>query len=194
MYLSLNNNVNKKLSYIFDLNYNTIKNLSIPALCIFMVYLLFFIIVKIIEFKIFKTNCLCIFLNSNKRLLNILKTIFWFTKSLFYYFLWNQIERSDIGKYEDFLKCKFVNKNYFDENFPDIDKLRKYYIYLIIINLVADGFDKIDTVIQSTKEENEEDEPDEKSKKREIGERSSNIHDIKGKEITDTLDNIPIDN
>lgn len=60
--------------------------------------------------------------------------------------------------------------------------------------MVADGFDKIDTVIQSTKEENEEDEPDEKSKKREIGERSSNIHDIKGKEITDTLDNIPIDN
>lgn len=59
--------------------------------------------------------------NSSINILKLIKTIFWFVKSLLYYFLWYHLERGNIGKYEDFLKYQFVNKRYFDKNFSDIE-------------------------------------------------------------------------
>ena len=81
-------------------------------------------------------------------------------KSLFYYLLWYHLERGDIGKYEDFLKCKFVNKEYFDDNFSEIDTLRKCYIALIIINFIADVSEKFETLLQSINEEIKDDKTD----------------------------------
>ncbi len=88
------------------------------------------------------------------------KTILSSLKSLFYYFLWYHLERGDIGKYEDFLKSKFVNKEYFDENFSEIDTLRKCYIALIIINFIADVSEKFETLLQSINEGIKDDNPD----------------------------------
>ena len=166
MYTSFINNQNKKFSYIFDLNYDTIKHLTIPTLIIFSIYLILYIIPEIVTFGILK-KCKCknfnFFCNKNINNLIFIKTLFWFAKSLLYYILWFKIERGDIGKYEDFLKCKFVNKVYFDDNFADITKLREYYIVLIIINLITEMLDRIKTVLESTGEEKEGVKPDESS-------------------------------
>ena len=179
MYLSFNNYINQKFSYIFDLNYDTIKKFAIPTFIIFICYLLLYLIIE--KEKIYKFKCCekskCY--NSNIYILKLIKTIFWFLKSLFYYFLWYHLERGDIGKYEDFLKCQFVNKKFFDKNFPDIDKLRKFYIALIIINLIADMLDKFDTVLKSSDEECVEKKEDKPINGPEESEKSIKENEIK---------------
>ena len=44
--------------------------------------------------------------------------------------------KSDIGEYKDFLECIYVKKGYFDDNFGDIIKLRKYMIAFEIIDSI----------------------------------------------------------
>ena len=74
-----------------------------------------------------------------------------------------KFEKGDIEKYENFLKCTFVNKKYFDKKFSQIDNLKIFYIWLIIINLVSEGLDKLETVLESYVEDIEENKTDESS-------------------------------
>ena len=147
------------------MNYDTIKNYSIVTLIIFLCYLILYIIEEIINLgvlRICKCNCdnLIFFCNSHINKIKLFKTILDSLKSLFYYLLWYHLERGDIGKYEDFLKCKFVNKEYFDDNFSEIDTLRKCYIALIIINFIADVSEKFETLLQSINEGIKDDKSD----------------------------------
>ena len=165
MYISIDSHTNNKFSYIFDLNYDTIKNYCIPTLIIFLCYLLSYIIEEIIKLgllKICKCDCdnFIFFCNAHINKIKLFKTFVGSLKSFFYYLLWYHLERGDIGKYEDFLKCKFVNKDYFDDNFSEIDTLRKCYIVLIIINLIGDLSEKFETLLQSINEEIKDDKTD----------------------------------
>ena len=59
MYVSFQNHDNKKFSYIFDMNYDTIKNYSIVTLIIFWCYLILYIIEEIIKLGVLRI-CKCI--------------------------------------------------------------------------------------------------------------------------------------
>ena len=57
------------------------------------------------------------------------------------------------------MKCFYVKKDFFDENFPDIRKLRNYYIALLILNLMTESIDKYETAIKfAFEKENEQSE------------------------------------
>ena len=194
MYLSFDFHNNFKFSYIFDMNYDTIKTISIPTLCVFICYLFLYIIMKIDECNIerIKSSCnFCICLYSNKNILKIIKIVLWAGKSLLYYFLWYNIESGDIGKYEDFLKCKYVNKEYFDETFPDTHKLRRYYIILIFFNLFTDLLDKFENVLKSAEEGIELDSNPEQTNKVQNTELSENRNEIKINTDSEIMAQIP---
>jgi len=150
----------EKISYIFDLNYVNIKKYCLITFILYILYLLFIYPPIIIEtFGCTKKIEKILKIGKKKidvilKIMKIFATIFWLIKSVFYYVLWLLIEKGDLQKYEDFLKCKYVKKNYFDENFPDIHKFRIYYIFLLILNLTTELIDKVETSFNSITEEN----------------------------------------
>ena len=61
---------------------------------------------------------------------SILIVIAWIGKFVLSLTLYHFIESGDIGKYDNFLDCTNVKKEYF-EKFKDIDKLRKSFLVLL---------------------------------------------------------------
>ena len=172
MYVMFNNHYNDEFSTIFDLKYDTIRKIIIPTYVVLAIYFsLYSILISIqIKEKCKKIDCdLCCnlpekffrekcekYLTKPKWIFFFKLTIslFWIVKSVLYFLLWRYLETSDIEKYENFLECTFVKKNYFDEYFPYSDKLRLYYKILLIVNLITESIDKLETALKTPLEDN----------------------------------------
>ena len=46
-----------------------------------------------------------------------------------------------IGKYDDFLECRYVKDSFF-EKFEDTDKLRRSFLAFAILNIISEVLDK----------------------------------------------------
>ena len=66
----------------------------------------------------------------------------WIAKFVLSLILYHFIESGDIEKYNDFLDCRGIKKEFFD-NFSDIQKLRKCVLALAILNIISECLDKI---------------------------------------------------
>ena len=133
-------NNGKKLSYIFDLNYETIYELCIALLIVMLVRVVLSVVYYIY-------TCL----DKSKGLLDkiilILIMLLWIAKFVLFILIFHFIENGDIEKYDDFLDCKNVRTNYF-KNFNDVDKLRKCFIAFTVLNLLSDIFDKVEKLFK----------------------------------------------
>ena len=52
------------------------------------------------------------------------------------------IESGDIGKFDDFLDCRNVKEEYF-ENFDDTFKLKRCFLAFAILNIISESLDKV---------------------------------------------------
>lgn len=168
---SFERNEGKKLSYIFDLKYQTIRLLSIALLVVELCGIVLFIIGIIITVKIINIG------NDSKMKLKdkekslyiygiiliidgILSLIVWIAKFVLSLLLYHFIESADIEKYDDFLDCENIKENYF-EKFKDINKLRKVFLFFAIFNIISECLDKakelLERFIKAKKEIKDED-------------------------------------
>ena len=140
MYDSFVRNNGKRLSYIFDLNYETIYGLSIALLIVTLGVIAFSITVFIFLIKGKAICCAGIFA--------ILILLCWIAKFILFILLFHFIENGDIEKYDDFLDCRYVRTKYF-KKFNDIEKLRKCFLAFTIFNLLSEIFDKAEKLFES---------------------------------------------
>lgn len=136
-------NEGRRLSYIFDLNYQAIRRISIALLVICLSFVVL-IVIMLIFYCIFKDdrrsdeNPCC---KSLIILGTVLIYILWIAKFVLSLILFHFIEDGDIGKYDSFLDCKNVKENYF-EKFDDISKLRRCFLAFAILNIISECLDK----------------------------------------------------
>lgn len=143
----------EKLSDIFDLNYGKIRKISLANVIISSV--IFGIFICIASFRkclkpVIDNPCVgclifCIIFPSYVGR-------FVLTLIIFYFF-----EKSDIEKYDNFLECKNIRKEFF-KKFSDVNKLRKCFIFFLIINIIIQGVDNIMKCIEFASEGNSADE------------------------------------
>ena len=125
----------KRLSYIFDLNYETIRGISIALLVIHLVLipLVFLISVKNKDnFCVIACALLCF--------------LVWIAKYVLFLILFHYFEKGDIGKFDNFLDCKGVRKEFFKDKFSNVNKLRKCFIAFTVFNLLSDIFGKVESI------------------------------------------------
>ena len=135
-------NEGRRLSYIFDLNYQAIRKISIALLVVCLAFV-FLIVVMMIFYFIFKNDRRSDE-NPWKSLIifgTVLMYIAWIAKFVLSLILFHFIEDGDIGKYDSFLDCKNVKENYF-EKFDDISKLRRCFLAFAILNIISECLDK----------------------------------------------------
>lgn len=156
MYNSFERNKNQNLSYIFDLNYDSIRKFSLLTMITFSCYLILFVtnfILKVIYLKNKRHNAI------RKRIVEILilllMSLAWLAKTILYLFLLYYIDKGDIGKYDDFFTCEKVKKTYFKQ-FSDIEKLRKCFLFFVGLNLISDVLDKLEQLFDPYKKKVEE--------------------------------------
>ena len=80
---------------------------------------------------------------------------------IYYFILFHR--KRDIEKYDEFLDCKNVKKEKF-EDFSDITKLRNCCIAFLILNIIAQGIDQIEKFFDFAGKYIEEEEKEEKEK------------------------------
>ena len=151
-------NEGKKLSYIFDLNYQIVRKLSISLLVVCLSYLIASFIGLIFEFLLLdlensdvkdnkelenKITCYAIWL----LVFSFLSLVGWIAKFVLSLLLLHFIESGDIGKYDDFLDCKYVKESYF-KKFSDVNKLRKCFLAFAILNIIKESVDKLKEKIE----------------------------------------------
>ena len=56
--------------------------------------------------------------------------------------LFYNVENGDIEKYDDFLDCKNVRTNYFDQ-FSDVTKLRKCFLAFAVFSIISEILGKV---------------------------------------------------
>ena len=155
---SFERNEGKKLSYIFDLKYQTIRHTSIALLIIIISETVLLVIDLIIFFK-----GIIIYKDSNIKIeekekifgiypiiviiISIFGFIAWIAKFVLSLLLYHFIESADIEKYDDFLDCRNVKENFF-EKFNDINKLRKSFLAFAIFNIVSESLDKAFEILE----------------------------------------------
>ena len=134
-------NKNKKLTYIFNLNYGTIRKISLPIPIIFLCW-------GIIG-GIFEANAFSIKEHSNIIFYILEAVIFllWCAKTTLTIILFYKIDDGDIEKYDNFLECKNVKEKFF-EKFTDINKFRKYFKIFAILSIVVEAIDKLTEIIE----------------------------------------------
>ena len=139
-------NNGKKLSHIFDLNYETIYGLCLALLLVMLAReaLTIILIILICKDKYQKVAFI---------ILGIIAILLWIAKFVLFIILFHYIENGDIEKYDDFLDCKNVRTEYF-KNFTDVDKLRKCFIAFTVLNLLADIFDKVEKLFEPCGQQN----------------------------------------
>ena len=145
-------NEGKRLSYIFDLNYQTIRKISIALLVVSLSYVVLYIILIIFFInatKSYRNNCSAIIAGFSELLIYIA----WIAKFVLSLILYHFIESGDIGKYDDFLDCKNVREKYFDK-FNDISKLRRCFLAFAILNIISESLDKANDLFEGCKGEN----------------------------------------
>jgi len=129
------------LSNIFDLNYKKILNISISILVVFcsmpfLVILLFVIaqIERILRKSVKPSEKFLAFTVFIENFLFVARFILSIILLYFY-------EKSDIEKYDDFLKCRNIEKKFFDE-FSGVTKLRRCFFAFFVLNLISQGLDR----------------------------------------------------
>ena len=143
MYDSLVRNNGKRLSYIFDLNYETIHGISIALLVVILVFI------------VSSTTCFIMYICSYDltrlvpNIIGYITIISFIAKFILFILLFHYIENGDIEKYDDFLDCRYVRTNYF-KKFHDIEKFRKCFICFTISNLLSQIFDKINNLLEAS--------------------------------------------
>ena len=151
---SFRRNKGQKLSYIFDLKYQTIRKLNIALIVVILSFILLFIAWSsfAIALKNNENTCLRIFFG----ITNILIFLTEIAKFVLSLILLYYIESSDIGKYNDFLnKCVNVKRKFFDK-FSDVDKLRKIFLVFAVLNIVSESIDKADELCEKCKRETDD--------------------------------------
>ena len=141
-------NEGQKLDYIFNLKYQTIRKISIAFIIVTLSATVLAIINLCLACKMSdgKENRGCEFVFS---LITILILLAWIGQFVLFIILIRFIESGDIGKYDDFLECKNVNAEFF-EQFNDIKKLRKIYISFIVLNIIFQSLDRILDFLEKT--------------------------------------------
>ena len=147
---SFKRNKGQKLSYIFDLKYQTIRKLNIALIIVILSFILLFIamIILLISLKNNEKTFLRIILG----IVNILLFLAWIAKFVLSLILLYFIESSDIGKYDDFLDCENVQVKFFDK-YTDIRKLRKTFLSFAV-NIISESLDKADELCNSFQRDN----------------------------------------
>ena len=147
---SFKRNEGQKLSYIFDLRYQTIRKINIALIIIILSFILLTIAAIIVAIMIKKnrTNCLEIL----GIIISIMVFFTWIAKFVLSLLLLYFIESSDIGKYDDFLECKNVKVKFFDK-FTDVDKLRKIFLAFAVLNIISESIDKANEIFELGKRE-----------------------------------------
>ena len=141
-------NEGRKLEYIFDLRYKTIRNMTWALLIVTLVHVGLYIpyIVILIKMICSKEKIDIDFTNNNCQIIlgvsiSLLIILTWIAKFVLSLILYHIIESSDIGKYDDFLECRNVKESFF-EKFEDIDKLRRSFLAFAILNIISEVLDK----------------------------------------------------
>ena len=129
----------RKLSYIFDLNYEIVHKLSIANLVVTCGLIFFYIIIAIFHKKLKNSNFVSVCLGC---LIFIFTTSLYIAKLVLSIILFYYIEKGDIEKYDDFLDCPNVKVKFFDK-FSEINTLRKCFIAFLILNIIEHGLDKL---------------------------------------------------
>ena len=148
-------NKNRRLSYIFELNYNIIRGLSIPISIVSVLVPISFFILNINNEKLYliftkkiKKEILDKFnesMNENAKLYCIMQYLLlipWISKFILSLLLFYYIEKGDIEKYNEFLDCKYVKKDFF-KKFDDIEKLVLIFEIFVYLNLISEIINKI---------------------------------------------------
>ena len=148
-------NKNRRLSYIFELNYNIIRGLSIPISIVSVLVPFSFFILNINNEKLYliftkkiKKEILDKFnesMNENAKLCCIMQYLLlipWISKFVLSLLLFYYIEKGDIEKYNEFLDCKYVKKDFF-KKFDDIEKLVLIFEIFVYLNLISEIINKI---------------------------------------------------
>ena len=125
----------RKLSDIFDLNYEKIHKLSIATLVVSSIMIFFYILICAFEKKLKKN----VWIGS---IIAILFLLLYIAKLVLSIILIYYIEKGDIEKYDDFLDCHNVRVTLFDK-FLEISTLRKCSFAFLILNFVEQGIDKL---------------------------------------------------
>jgi len=172
-------NEGRRLEYIFDLRYKTIRNMAWALLIVTLVHIGLYIpaiIIGIIAIcskeKTDKdsTNNKCeIILGCMVILYGLIFFLTWVAKFVLSLILYHIIESSDIGKYDDFLDCNNVKQSFF-EKFEDTNKLRKSFLAFAILNIISESLDKSNNLFENCSES------DKKSEKG--SDKSSSINNI----------------
>ena len=152
---SLARNEGKKLSYIFDLNYQKVRKLSIALLVVCLSYFIALFIgvifVALLDLGYIDVNGAKVKKESENKIscyiiwmtvFGFLSLVAWIAKFVLSLLLLHFIESGDIGKYDDFLDCKYVKESYF-KKFSDVNKLRKCFLAFAILNIIKESVDKI---------------------------------------------------
>ncbi len=125
----------RKLSDIFDLNYEKIHKLSIAILVVSSIMIFFYILICALH-KILKKK---VWIGS---IIAVLALLLYIAKLVLSIILIYYIEKGDIEKYDDFLDCHNVRVTLFDK-FSEISTLRKCSFAFLILNFVEQGIDKL---------------------------------------------------
>ena len=125
-------NKDKKISYLFDLNYGLIRKFSITLL----VLTLSNIPLTILFIFIFKCSKTCAIF------ISLLAILVWIARIVISILLFYNVENGDIQKYDDFLDCKNVKTKYFDK-FSDITKLRKCFLAFAVFSIISEVLGKL---------------------------------------------------
>ena len=129
----------RKLSDIFDLNYEKIHKLSVGVLVVSCTSIILFNIVPIIGKNFNKKTCFCSFFS---RFYAIVLILIYTSKLVLSIILIYFIEKGDIEKYDGFLDCRNVKTTFFDR-FSEISTLRKCSIAFLILNIIEQGIDRL---------------------------------------------------
>lgn len=139
-------NKGKNLSYIFNFRYQVIRKINIAL----TVVILSFEVLSITFICSLQKNC-C----ENRVLfiiISILIFISYIAKFVLSLILYHFIESGDIGKYDDFLDCKNVKKEFF-QKFKGIEGLRRVFLGFAILNIISESLDKAKELLEGYEKE-----------------------------------------
>jgi len=127
----------KKLSNIFDLNYDAIRKLTVAIVVVYCVCDVVTLTALCFDYGYFNDKIYKIPAYVFKSLsISLIIGRFVLLLILFYYF-----EHSDIESYDNFLDCPRVKVKVFDE-FSDVNGLRKSFYAFMILNVINQALDK----------------------------------------------------
>ena len=146
-------NKGKRLEYLFDLKYQTIRKISISILIVELSINVLLIAIDIIGCRILCINEKSDMTSETKKNISffysiisiffgILIVIGGIGKYVLFLLLLHFIESGDIGKFDDFLDCRNVKEEYF-ENFDDTFKLKRCFLAFAILNIISESLDKV---------------------------------------------------